>query len=90
MLRPADHIMTWIDALDPADELAARMALWRINEWCQQDPLWLLRIEKLRGDLIKTEADREHFAHQSRKMADDIENADKLKDAEPGAAPLKG
>ncbi len=81
--------MSWVDALNPADELAARMALWRINEWCQQDPQWLLRIEKLRGDLIKTEADRDRFARQSHTMADDIENADKLKDAEPGAAPLE-
>jgi hypothetical protein len=88
MLRPADHIMTWIDALGPADELAARLALWRINEWCQQDPQWLLRIETLRSELIKTEADRDHLARQSRKMADDIENVDKLKDVEPGAAPL--
>lgn len=81
--------MTWIDALDSADELAARMALWRINEWCQHDPQWLLRIEELRSGLIKTEADRDRFARASRKMADDIENADKLKDAEPGAAPLE-
>ena len=89
MLKPADHILTWIDALDPADELAARMALWRINEWCQQDPQWLLRIEKLRGDLIKTEADRDHFARESCKIADDIENADKLKDVPPVAHPLE-
>jgi hypothetical protein len=90
MLKPAHHILTWIDALDPADELAARMALWRINEWCQQDPQWLLCIEKLRGDLIKTEADRDHFARESHKIADDIENADKLKDAPPVAHPLEG
>ena len=90
MLKPADHILTWIDALDPAGELAARMALWRINEWCHQDPQWLLRIEKLRGDLIKTEADRDNFARESRKIGDDIENADKLKDAPPVPHPLAG
>ena len=85
MPKPVNNLLTWINALDPPEELAARMALARINPWCRQDPHWVKRIDHLRADLIKTDADRDRFARQSRKMAHDIKNARRLMKAAPAS-----
>lgn len=84
MPKPVDAILTWVSILDPDDELAARLALCRINAWCRQDPAWIRRVEKLSGELIKTSADRERYALRSRKIAHEIKKASQLMRAESG------
>jgi hypothetical protein len=84
MPKPADSILTWVSVLDPDEELAARLALCRINAWCRDDPSWLRRIEKLSAELIKTPADRDDYAQRSCKIAGEIKQAGQLMRAESG------
>jgi len=84
MPKPTDSILTWVSVLDPDDELAARLALCRINSWCRDDPAWIRRIEKLSDKLIKTDADREKYAQRSCKIAREIKQASQAMRAETG------
>jgi hypothetical protein len=81
MPKPADNIL--ITALDPSEELAARLAFCLINPWCRHDPVWKRRVKKLSSDLIRTKADRVRFSRRSRRMAHDIKNVQRLLKAAP-------
>jgi hypothetical protein len=85
MPKPTDSILTWVSVLDPDDELAARLALCRLNSWCRDDPAWIRRIEKLSDKLIKTDADRENYTQRSCKIAREIKQASQAMRTASGA-----
>lgn len=73
--KPSESITTWIAGLDPADELAVRLAFAEIEPWCRQDPAWMRRIEALRRDLARSTASRSRYTRRSRKIARQVKSA---------------